>query len=77
MILPHKYKVLPSNSIFKPRVRIWTYLGLAVAFTTPGSGDRIMLTSLSQFQAQGWEKRLSWISFAWKDRLSKIRSDKT
>jgi len=31
-----------------------------------------MLNSLSQFQAQGWEIRLFWIGFAWKDRQSKI-----
>jgi len=31
------------------------YLDLAVGFTTPGSGDGIMLNSLSQFQALGWE----------------------
>jgi hypothetical protein len=45
------------------------YLDRAVAFTTPGSGDGIMLTSLLQFQAQGWEKWLSWIGFAWKNQL--------
>jgi len=28
-----------------------------------------MLTSLLQFQSQGWEKWLSWIGFSWKDRL--------
>jgi len=36
-----------------PRFRIYT----------PGSGDGIMLTSLSQFQAQSWEIRLCRIRF--------------
>jgi hypothetical protein len=31
-----------------------------------------MLTSLSQFQSQGWEKWLSWIGFAGRYRLSTI-----
>jgi hypothetical protein len=35
----------------------------AVAVLGLGSGDGIMLTSLSHFQAQGWEKWLSWITF--------------
>jgi len=39
--------------------------GLENLITRPGSasGDTIMLTSLSQFQAQGWEKWLSRITF--------------
>jgi hypothetical protein len=42
-----------------------TSLGLEIAITRPdsASGDTIMLTSLSQFQAQGWEKWLSRITF--------------
>jgi hypothetical protein len=40
----------------------------AVALLSPGPGYTIMLTLLSQFQAQGWEKWLSWIGFAWKGR---------
>jgi len=35
----------------------------AVAVPSPGSGYYTMLTSLLQFQAQGWEKWLSRITF--------------
>jgi hypothetical protein len=41
--LPHKYKVLPSHSTFKPKVNLLNYLDPAFAFTTPSSGDGIML----------------------------------
>jgi hypothetical protein len=34
-----------------------------------------MLISLSQFQAQGWEKWLSWIGFPWENKVSMILSD--
>jgi hypothetical protein len=44
----------------------------ALAVLGLGSGDEIMLTSLSQFQAQGWEKWLSRIRFAVQPLLSKI-----
>jgi hypothetical protein len=44
----------------------------AVAVPSPGSGYGFMLTSLSQFQALGWEIRLSWIRFARQDEFSKI-----
>jgi hypothetical protein len=39
--------------------------GLPITISRPvsASGYRIMLTSLSQFQAQGWEKWLSRITF--------------
>jgi hypothetical protein len=36
---------------------------LAIALLNPGSGDGIMLTSLLQFQTQGWEKWLCRITF--------------
>jgi hypothetical protein len=36
---------------------------LAIALLNPGSGYGIILTSLLQFQAQGWEKWLSRITF--------------
>jgi len=39
------------------------YLDRAVIVLSSGSGHGIMLTSLSQFQALGWEKRLSRITF--------------
>jgi hypothetical protein len=40
----------------------------AVVVSKAESAYTIMLTSLSQYQAQGWEKWLSWIGFAWKGR---------
>jgi len=52
----------------------YTYARLAIALLNPGSEYEFMLTSLSQFQAQGWEKWLSWIGFAWKGKLSKMPS---
>jgi len=46
-------------------IRAVTSLGLQITITRPvsASGYRIMLTSLPQFQAQGWEKWLSQITF--------------
>jgi hypothetical protein len=46
--------------------------GRAVA----ASGDGVMLTLLSQFQAQDWKKWLSRIRFAVRDRQSKIKSNR-
>jgi hypothetical protein len=65
-----------SERSLKPRLRGCKYPDESVATPRAGSGYSIMLTSLSQYQAQGWEKWLSWIRFAVRDRQSKIASHK-